>query len=45
MNQIDDFKNILNLKYSYDQEYVINNEFIFVDLSFFFYLIDISLLL
>ncbi len=36
MNQIDDSENVLNLKHSYDQKYVINDEFIIVDSSFFF---------
>jgi hypothetical protein len=36
MNQIDDFKNVLNLKHSYKQKYVINDDFIVVDSSFFF---------
>ncbi len=36
MNQIDDFENVLNLKHSYEQKYVINDDFIVVDFSFFF---------
>jgi hypothetical protein len=36
MNQIDDFENVLNLKHSYDQEYVIDDEFIIADFSFLF---------
>ncbi len=36
MNQIDDFENVLNLKHSYEQEYVINDDFIVVDSSIFF---------
>ncbi len=36
MNQIDDSENVLNLKHSYDQEYVIDDEFIITDSSFFF---------
>ncbi len=36
MNQIDDFKNVLNLKHSYEQKYVINNDFIVADSSSFF---------
>jgi hypothetical protein len=36
MNQIDDLKNVLNLKHSYEQEYVINDDFIVVDSSFSF---------
>jgi hypothetical protein len=36
MNQINDFENVLNLKHSYDQKYVIDDEFIIVDFSFFF---------
>ncbi len=36
MNQIDDFENVLNLKHSYEQKYVINNDFIVADSSFFF---------
>jgi hypothetical protein len=36
MNQIDDFKNVLNLKHSYEQKYVINDDFIVADSSFFF---------
>ncbi len=36
MNQIDDSENVLNLKHSYDQEYVIDDEFIIADFSLFF---------
>ncbi len=36
MNQIDDFENVLNLKHSYKQKYVINDDFIVADSSFFF---------
>jgi hypothetical protein len=36
MNQIDNFENILNLKHSYDQKYVINDEFIIADSSLLF---------
>jgi hypothetical protein len=36
MNQIDDFENVLNLKHSYEQEYVINDDFIVADSSSFF---------
>jgi hypothetical protein len=36
MNQIDDSENVLNLKHSYDQKYVIDDEFIIADSSFFF---------
>jgi hypothetical protein len=36
MNQIDDFENVLNFKHSYDQEYVIDDESIIADFSFFF---------
>ncbi len=36
MNQIDDFENVLNLKHSYEQKYVINDDFIVADSSFFF---------
>jgi hypothetical protein len=36
MNQIDDLENVLNLKHSYEQKYVINDDFIVVDSSFFF---------
>ncbi len=36
MNQINDFKNILNLKHSYDQKYVMNDDFIIANSSFFF---------
>jgi hypothetical protein len=36
MNQIDDFENVLNLKHSYEQKYVINDDFIVVDSSSFF---------
>jgi hypothetical protein len=36
MNQIDDFENILNLKHSYNQKYVIDDEFIIADSSFLF---------
>jgi hypothetical protein len=36
MNQIDDFENVLNLKHSYDQKYVIDDEFIIADSSLFF---------
>ncbi len=36
MNQIDVFDNIMNLHYSYHHKYVINDDFIIVDSSFFF---------
>jgi hypothetical protein len=36
MNQIDDFENVLNLKHSYEQKYVINDDFIVADSSSFF---------
>jgi hypothetical protein len=36
MNQIDDSENVLNLKHSYDQKYVIDDEFIIADFSFLF---------
>jgi hypothetical protein len=36
MNQIDDSENVLNLKHSYDQKYVIDDEFIIADSSSFF---------
>jgi hypothetical protein len=36
MNQIDDFENVLNFKHSYDQKYVIDDEFIIADSSLFF---------
>ncbi len=36
MNQIDDSENVLNLKHSYEQEYVINDDFIVADSSSFF---------
>jgi hypothetical protein len=36
MNQIDDSENVLNLKHSYDQKYVIDDESIIADSSFFF---------
>ncbi len=36
MNQIDDLENVLNLKHSYEQKYVINDDFIVADSSFFF---------
>jgi hypothetical protein len=36
MNQIDDSENVLNLRHSYDQKYVINDDFIVADFSFFF---------
>jgi hypothetical protein len=36
MNQIDDFENVLNLKHSYDQKYVIDDKSIIADSSLFF---------
>jgi hypothetical protein len=36
MNQIDDSENVLNLKHSYEQKYVINDDSIIVNSSFFF---------
>ncbi len=36
MNQIDDSENVLNLKHSYNQKYVIDDEFIIVDSSLLF---------
>ncbi len=36
MNQIDDSENVLNLKHSYDQEYVIDDESIIADSSLLF---------
>jgi hypothetical protein len=36
INQIDDFENVLDLKHSYKQKYVINNDFIVVNSSSFF---------
>jgi hypothetical protein len=36
MNQIDDSENVLNLKHSYEQKYVINDDSIVADSSFFF---------
>ncbi len=36
MNQIDDSENVLNLKHSYKQKYVINDDSIVADSSFFF---------
>jgi hypothetical protein len=36
MNQIDDSENVLNLKHSYEQKYVINDDFIVADSSSFF---------
>jgi hypothetical protein len=33
MNQIDDFENVLNLKHSYEQKYVINDDSIVADSS------------
>jgi hypothetical protein len=36
MNQIDDSENVLNLKHSYDQKYVIDDESIIADSSLLF---------
>jgi hypothetical protein len=36
MNQIDDFENVLNLKHSYNQKYVVDDESIIADFSLFF---------
>jgi hypothetical protein len=38
MNQIDDSENVLNFKHSYDQKYVIDDEFIIADSSSFFFI-------
>jgi hypothetical protein len=45
MNQIDDFENVLNLKHSYEQKYVINDDLSLLILRFSFHSIDISSLL